>query len=207
MVAVVGCDPSFGGRDGTGLVAIIDGRVIEAQEVRADFFPLVALACDFAERYRAHLVVDATGTGRPFFEACQDRHKSPVTGVSFGRPETPVKQEGALWKAPSAFIWQAAARMVQDGRVRFAENCEGERLLTEQLTRVMSAKTPSGQDRVTGKQGRKRDDVATAFALACWGLAHPPEREAMPTVEPVPVREVVAGRESRVPAFAGRMWG
>ena len=203
---VVGCDPSFGGRDATGLVAIIDGCVVEAREVRADFFPLVALACDFAERYRAHLVVDATGTGRPFFEACQDRHRGSVTGVSFGRPETLVKQEGALWKSPSAFIWQAAAKVVQDGRVSFAETCEGERLLTEQLTRVMSAKTPSGQDRVTGKQGRKRDDVATAFALACWGLDHPPEPEAWPVTQPVPVREVVTGRASRVPLLGVRRY-
>jgi hypothetical protein len=114
----------------------------------------------------SHLIVDATGVGRPVVDLLREE-RPPATLL-------PVLVSGAAQETTSDGFYLVPKRdlivglqlMFQQGRLPMARDLEHASDLVEELLGMETKATLAGRDVF----GARHDDLVFAVALACWGL-------------------------------------
>jgi len=169
---VVGCDIAKH-TDWTVLVAIDakTGRCLEMERFNQLDWPVQReRIAAFARRWRARLVMDATGVGDPVFDdLC--RVLPQVEGFKItGNSKRELVQGLMVAVEQRRVSWPAGKRMKDEGgRMSLETGCGDWEVLTAEMKRYEYEIGPTGQVSYSAPAGY-HDDCVMALALAVWGV-------------------------------------
>jgi hypothetical protein len=125
-----------------------------------------------------HLVVDATGVGRPVIDLLQAERMPcrlwPVT-ITSGTGET-FGTDG--YKVPKRDLIVGVQLMLQNGELNIASGLADGEALKRELSSMRVSMTAGGREKF-GAQSGEHDDLVLAVALAVWGLKKVTQRKTV----------------------------
>jgi hypothetical protein len=116
-----------------------------------------------------HLVVDATGVGRPVVDLLRNAGPGcpmlPVT-ITGGDSENSA---GVDYRVPRRDLIVGLQVLLQTGGLRIAEGLEHGPALAAEMAAMQVRMTPNGREQFGAWREGAHDDLVFAVALACWG--------------------------------------
>jgi hypothetical protein len=141
-----------------------------------------------------HLIVDATGVGRPLVDllkAARPAGLMKAVSVTTGERQT---ESGGVYSVPKRDLIVGLQVQLQAGTVRMAETLPNVRALVEEMMGMEVRVSPSGREQFAAWRRGRHDDLVFAVALACWGAA---QNRYQPETHWVNRREAEAAEEFR----------
>lgn len=140
--------------------------------------PYQAVAQDIARRYESppvrrferHLVVDATGVGRPAIEMLLEQGLTPIPvtitgGYDVTRGQGPA---GIEYRVPKRDLAMTVQALLQAGRLQIGASLPFADELRSELMAFRVKLTKSGHDTYEAWRERDHDDLVLALAVATW---------------------------------------
>jgi hypothetical protein len=119
------------------------------------------------QRMPFHLVVDATGVGRPVIDMLVQAKLQPIA-VSIHGGDT-VHREGLYWRVPKRDLVGVLQVLLQTQRLKIAQALPLAQTLVQELLRFRVRIDPqTAHDSYSAWREGLHDDLVLALALACW---------------------------------------
>ena len=119
---------------------------------------------------RCHLLVDATGVGRPVVDLLRQRApKCWLTPVVVTRGERESGGEGGYWRTPKRDLIVGLQVLVQTGDFKIAAGLPYAAALAKEMAEMRVKSTGAGREQFGAAGQGAHDDLVFAAALACWG--------------------------------------
>ena len=113
-----------------------------------------------------HLVVDATGVGRPVLDMMWSGPLRPIPITITGGDR--VHGVGSMWRVPKRDLVAALQLAFQAGRIEIAAGADDAQSLATELADFRVRISASGSDSYGAWGSRTHDDLVLALALAIW---------------------------------------
>lgn len=116
---------------------------------------------------RGELVVDHTGCGRPVVDMIRRAQLHPIAVSLHGGDR--VTREGQDYRTPKRDLVGCVAVLLQQQRLRFAQDLPLTPILTKELLNFKVRIDPAtAHDSYSAWREADHDDLVLALALACW---------------------------------------
>jgi hypothetical protein len=115
----------------------------------------------------AHLVVDATGVGRPVVDMIRSAGLRPVAVTITGGFDE-ANPSALDWRVPKRNLVSALAVLLQSGRLRISPQLSEADNLVRELLNFKVKVSPAGHDSYEAWRESIHDDLVLATAIATW---------------------------------------
>jgi hypothetical protein len=113
-----------------------------------------------------HLLVDATGVGRPVVEMMQRTKLNPLGIMITSGREANASEIG--WNVPKRDLVSALMVMYQSGQIKVAASLQLAPLLAQEMMNFTAKVSNKGTDTYEAHRSGEHDDIVLAMAQAAW---------------------------------------
>jgi hypothetical protein len=129
-----------------------------------------------------HLLVDATGVGRPVIEMMRSTKLNPIGIIITGGKETTQTDIG--WNVPKQDLVSSLMILYQTGQIKVAAGLELAPVLVREMMSFTAKVSPKGNASYEAHRANEHDDIVLAMAQAAWYV-----RKYFPATESQTIKE------------------